>query len=93
MLVLLDNGSEYIMLIGKFKKVVFDVLNFFAIKKTKKGAKNATDCGCGDKDLAPVVDGKGARGVDGEVVGDLVVVEIGAGGGRCGGGGGRSDWN
>jgi hypothetical protein len=85
-LVLLDNGSEYIMLVGKFKKVVFDVLNFFAIKKTKKGAKNATDRGCGDKDLAPVVDGKGARGVDGEVVGDLVVVEIG-------GGGGRSDWN
>jgi hypothetical protein len=79
--VLLDNGSKYVMLIGKFKEVVLDVLNFFAIKKTKKGAKNATDRGGGDKDFPSVADVGGAGGVDGEVVGNLIIVEI------CGGGG------
>jgi hypothetical protein len=92
-LVLLDNGSKYIMLVGKFKEVVFDVLNLFAIKKTEKSAKNATDSGCGDKDLAPVADGNGAGGVDGVVVGNLIIEEICGGGGRGGGGGGRSDRN
>jgi hypothetical protein len=78
-LVLVYNGSEDVVLVGKFKEIVLDIRNFFAIKKAKKSAKDGTGSGSGDKNLslmAVMFDGKGAGGVDGDVVGDVVVMEI-----------------
>ena len=49
------------------------------IKKAKKSAKDGTGGGSGDKNLpfiAVMFDGKGAGGVDGDVVGDVVVMEV-----------------
>jgi hypothetical protein len=58
---------------------VFDIRNFFAIKEAKKGAKDGTGSDSGDKNLpfmTVMFDGNGAGGVDGYVVGNVVVMEI-----------------
>jgi hypothetical protein len=73
---------------------MFDIRNLFAIKKAKKSAKNGTGGGRSNKNLAFITvmtEGKGAGGVDGEVVGDVVIVEIGGCGRRRCGGRRRSD--
>jgi hypothetical protein len=64
---------------------VFDIGNFFAIKKAKKSAKDGTGSGGGNKNLSfmPVVrNGDGAGGVDGDVVRNVIKMEIGGGGWR-----------
>ncbi len=79
MLVFVYNGSENVVLVGKFKEIVLDIGNFFAIKKAKESAEDGTGGGSGDKNLsfiAVMFDGKGVGGVDGDVVGDVVVMEI-----------------
>ncbi len=74
---------------------MFDIRNFFAIKEAKKRAKDGTGSGGGYKNLPFVtvmIDGDGAGGVDGDVVGYLVKMEVsGCGWRRCGGWR-RSDW-
>jgi hypothetical protein len=85
-LVFVNNESEDVLLVRKFKKIVLYIVNFFAIEKAKKSAKNGTGSGGGYKDLTFMGDGNGARGVEGEVVGNVVKVEIGGcGWRRCGG--------
>jgi hypothetical protein len=73
---------------------VFDIRNFFAIKEAKKGTKDGAGSGGGDKNLsfkAVMIDGNGAGGVDGDVVGDVVKMEISGCGWRRSGGGRRGD--
>jgi hypothetical protein len=73
---------------------VLDIRNFFAIKKAKKSAKDGTGGGGGDENLPfmPVVrNGDGAGGVDGEVVRNVIKMEIGGGGRRRSGGWRRGD--
>jgi hypothetical protein len=68
---------------------VFDIGNFFAVKKAKKSAKDGTGSGGGDENLSfmPVVrNGDGAGGVDGDVVRNVIKMEIGGGGRRRSGG-------
>ncbi len=95
MLVFVNNGGKDVVLVGKFKKIVFDIRNFFAIKEAEKRAKDGTSSGGGDKNLSfmtAMIDGNGARGVDGDVVRNVVKMEIsGCGWRRCCGQG-RSDW-
>ena len=58
---------------------MLDIGNFFAIKEAKKSAKDGTGSGGGDENLslmAVMIDGNGAGGVDGDVVGNVVVMEI-----------------
>ena len=89
MLVFVNNRSKNIMLVRKFKEIMLDIRNFFAIKEAKKRAKDGTGSGSGDKNLplmAVMFDGKGAGGVDGDVVRNVVKVEIGGGGWRRWGG-------
>ncbi len=65
------------MLVGKFKEIVFDIRNFFAIKKAKKCAKDGT--GSGNKNLpfmTVMFDGNGAGCVDGDVVRNVVKMEV-----------------
>ncbi len=68
---------------------MFDILNFFAIEKAKKSAKNGAGGSGGHEDLTRMADGNGAGGVDGEVVRSVIKVEIGGGrqrggcGNRC----------
>ncbi len=79
MFVFIYNGSENVVLIGKFKEIVLYVGNFFAIKEAKKRAKNGTGSGSGNKNLPFMtvrIDGDGARGVDGDVVRNVVKMEI-----------------
>jgi hypothetical protein len=68
---------------------VLDIGNFFAIKEAKKGAKDGTGSSSGDKNLlfmTVMIDGDGAGGVDGDVVRNVVKMEISGGGWRgCGG--------
>ena len=73
---------------------MLDIRNFFAIKKAKKSAKDGTGGGGGDENLPfmPVVrNGDGAGGVDGEVVRNVIKMEIGGGGRRRSGGWRRGD--
>jgi hypothetical protein len=56
---------------------VLDIGNFFAIKEAKKRAKDGT--GSGNKNLpfmTVMIDGNGAGGVDGDVVRNVVIMEI-----------------
>ena len=58
---------------------MLDIGNFFAIKEAEKRAKDGASSGGGNKNLsfiAVMFDGKGAGGVDGDVVGDVVVMEV-----------------
>ncbi len=58
---------------------MLDIGNFLAIKKAKKGAKDGTGSGSSDKNLpfiTVMIDGDGAGGVDGDVVGDVVEMVI-----------------
>jgi hypothetical protein len=58
---------------------VLDIGNFFAIKEAKKGAKDGTGSGSGNKNLpfmTVMIDGNGAGGVDRDVVRDVVEMEI-----------------
>ncbi len=67
---------------------MFDIGNFFAIKEAKKRAKDGTGSGGGNKNLpfmTVMIDGNCAGGVDGDVVGDVVKMEVGGGGRRKGG--------
>jgi hypothetical protein len=91
--VLFNNESEDIMLVGELKKIVFYILNFFAIEKAQKSAKDGISSSGGHKDLMRMADGNCAGGVDGEVVGDVVEVEVGGRGRRRCGGWKRGDRN
>jgi hypothetical protein len=56
---------------------VLDIGNFFAIKEAKKCAKDGTRSGNKNLPFMTVMfDGNGAGGVDGDVVGNVVVMEI-----------------
>ena len=58
---------------------MFDIGNFFAIKKAKKSAKDGTGGGSGDKNLpfmTVMFDGDGAGGVDRDVVRNVVKMEV-----------------
>ncbi len=59
-----NNGSEDVVLVRKFKKIVLYIVNFFAIEKAKKSAKDGTGSGGGYQDLTSMVDGNGAGGLD-----------------------------
>ncbi len=75
---------------------MFDIRNFFAVKEAKKRAKDGTGSGGGDENLslmAVMIDGNGARGVDGDVVGNVVKMEVSGLGWRRSGGWRGSDWN
>ncbi len=75
---------------------MFDIGNFFAIKKAKKRAKDGTSSGGGDKNLpfmTVMIDENGAGGVDRDVVGNVVKMEISGCGWRMCGGWRRGDWN
>ncbi len=66
---------------------MLDIGNFFAIKEAKKRAKDGT--GSGNKNLpfmTVMIDGDGAGGVDGDVVRNVVKMEISGGGWRRWGG-------
>ncbi len=68
---------------------MLDIRNFFAIKEAKKSAKDGTGSGGGDENLSfmPVVmNGDSAGGVDGEVVRNVIKMEVGGGGRRRSGG-------
>ncbi len=55
------------------------IRNFFAIKEAKKRAKDGTASGSGNKNLpfmTVMIDGNYARGVDGDVVRNVVIMEI-----------------
>jgi hypothetical protein len=84
-----NNGSEDVVLVRKFKEIVLYIRNFFAIEKAKKSAKNGTGSGGSHKNLTFMTDGNGAGGVDGNVV----KVEINGCGRRRGGGQRGSDRN
>ncbi len=75
---------------------MLDIGNLFAIKEAKKRAKDGTRSGSGNKNLpfmTVMFDGNGAGGVDGDVVGNVVKMEISGCGWRSSGGWRRSDWN
>ncbi len=75
---------------------MFDIRNFFAVKEAKKRAKDGTGSSGGDKNLSfmtAMIDGNGAGGVDGDVVGNVVKMEISGCGWRRSGGWRRSDWS
>ncbi len=58
---------------------MFDIGNFFAIEKAEKRAKDGTGSGSGNKNLpfmTVMIDGNSAGGVDGDVVGNVVIMEI-----------------
>ncbi len=58
---------------------MLDIRNFFAIKEAKKRAKDGTGSGRGNKNLpfmTVMIDWNGAGGVDGDVVRNVVIMEI-----------------
>ncbi len=72
---------------------MLDIGNFFAIKEAEKRAKDGASSGGGDKNLsfiAVMIDGNGAGCVDGDVVRNVVKMEISGGGWRRWGGRRRS---
>jgi hypothetical protein len=81
-LMFVNNGSEDVVLVRKFKEVMLYILNFFAIEKAKKSAKNGIGSSGSHKNLTFMADGNGAGGVDREVVGDVVKVEVDSCGGE-----------
>jgi hypothetical protein len=86
MLMFVNNGSEDVVLVRKFKEIMLDIGNFFAIKKAKKSAKNGTGSGGGYKNLpfmTVVINGNGVGCVDGDVIRNVIKMEI-SGGGRRG---------
>ncbi len=79
MLVFVNNRSKNIVLVRKFKEIMLDIRNFFAIKEAKKRAKDGTGSGSGNKNLpfmTVMFDGDGAGGVDRDVVRNVVKMEV-----------------
>jgi hypothetical protein len=93
-LVFVNNRSKNIVLVRKFKEIMLDIRNFFAIKEAKKRAKDGTGSGSGNKNLpfmTVMFDGDGAGGVDRDVVRNVVEMEVSGAGRRRSGGWRRSD--